>query len=276
MQGAGASAKGYVLLHWPRGHWRVPRTDSAGMPAVLSEAMIAANERGLHVALVEGDDLAVSFNGVFVRTATPKEMAGYLGRVSKGAELEGELDKRITILCCTDGKRDPCCARYGFATFKALRSQADPEEFRILQSTHLGGCRFAASLMVLPQRARYGRLEPRDVPDFLSCLREGKPYLPAYRGNPELDDLGQVAEHAALSHWQNAGFDGKISLTRLSGFEGQNDRAEVLASANTGQLRIELQQSRFPVSTRCSNLKEDAPSDHADRWNVVSVTPLMP
>ncbi|WP_421566492.1 sucrase ferredoxin [Ochrobactrum sp. EDr1-4] len=91
-----------------------------------------------------------------------------LNILATGGDLSGERDERITILRCTDGKQDPCCARYGFATCKTLRDHADAQAFRVLQSTHIGGCRFAASLLVFPHRARYGRLEAKDMPNFSS------------------------------------------------------------------------------------------------------------
>src|SRR5690606_40962242 len=37
-----------------------------------------------------------------------------------GRVFSGTPDERTTILCCTDSRRDACCARYGFSTYKAL------------------------------------------------------------------------------------------------------------------------------------------------------------
>lgn len=55
--GLGPSSKSYVLLHWPRGEWRVPRIKSHNMPEGLGQAILAANAAGIHVALVDGDDV---------------------------------------------------------------------------------------------------------------------------------------------------------------------------------------------------------------------------
>ncbi|WP_343314007.1 sucrase ferredoxin [Brucella sp. BE17] len=243
------------------------------MPEELSEAIMTANQAGIHVALVEGDEIALSCETVMLRTATTEILTDQLLMLAAGEKLCGERDERITILCCTDGKQDPCCARYGFATWKALHDHADPEAFRVLQSTHIGGCRFAASLLVLPQRARYGRLEPQDVPDFLSCLNKGIPFLPAYRGNPELDAIEQVAEYAALSFWNNIGVQEKITLGQKSDEVSERD-VEIIASTESQRLLIRLRLDHFDVNTRCNTLKPDGQTDQVGRWSAVSVTPL--
>jgi len=273
MPGVGGTAPRYALLHWPRRHWRVPRTNAFDMPEALSQAMITANQAGIHVALVEGDEIALSCDNIILRTATTDILTEQLLVLASGGELCGERDERITILCCTDGKQDPCCARYGFATWKALRDQADPTVFRVLQSTHIGGCRFAASLLVLPQRARYGRLEPKDVSDFLSCLSKGVPFLPAYRGNPEIDALEQVAEHAALSFWNDIGPQEKVVLELKAGNTNEIE-AEIIASTQSQQLLIQLRLDQFDVNTRCSTLEPDGDRDQVERWIAVSITPL--
>lgn len=274
MPGAGEAAGRYVLLHWPRGHWRVPRTTALGMDDVVAKAIMAANLAGIHVALVDGDDIAFSANGSIIRSASPADIAGHLMRLAAGEVLSGERDDRITILCCTDSKHDPCCARYGFSTWKALRAHANPAIFRVLQSTHIGGCRFAASILVLPVRARYGRLEPKDVPDFLASLQGNVPYLPAYRGNPQLDAVSQVAEHAALTFWKDHGATGEVLLDHRSGGEAEGE-VEIVASLATRRLLIRLKAEKFEVNTRCSSLKAGSKSDQVACWRAVSLQPLV-
>ncbi len=275
MTGAGEAAAGYVLLHWPRAHWRVPRIAAFGMPADLSAAIVAAHGAGLHVALVDGDQIALSFGPDVLQPASPAEAAAAILRLSRGEALAPGAtlthDPRLTILCCTDGKMDPCCARYGFATWKALRAAADPARFRVLQSTHIGGCRFAASLLVLPERARYGRLEPAQVPDFLAALASGQPYLPAWRGDARLDPAAQVADHAAREH---AARLGEALVTPPEAFAANGDEAVFRAALQSGPVEIRLREAVFPVNTRCKTLSEDVPSETTNRWVLTSLDRL--
>lgn len=267
MIGAGAAAARYALLHWPRARWRVPRHLSTGLDERLSSAMIAANEVGINVTLVDGDDIALSCDAEVLLHATMNDAATALERLANGGALGGQSDDRITVLCCTDGKQDPCCARYGNATWKALRAAADPSVFRILQSTHIGGCRFAASLLVLPDRARYGRLSPDQVEPFLQAIRNGEIYVPCYRGNPMLDPIAQVAELAALTHAEQTGQSAKIALKRIGVSE---TAATFIAEWSASRLRIQLVRRSYPVNTRCQTL-EAGPLTSAERWNVVAV-----
>lgn len=271
LAGAGSAAKRYILLHWPRAHWRVPRTQSYAMPSMLADAITTANAAGLHVALVDGDDIALSCDNINIAQIEPQKAAQLICELAAGNMLEGERDNRITIVCCTDAKQDPCCARYGFATWKALKAQADPQHFRILQSTHLGGCRFAASVIVLPQRARYSRLQPENIASFLEHIKNGKPYLPAYRGNPILDTLSQVAEYAALTWAQEKGLHGSVSFPHPL-TEPQDGTNITVDTAIAGyMLEISLRKTGFPVNTRCVTLKDKSDPTQIMRWVAVSV-----
>ncbi|MDQ0996122.1 hypothetical protein QFZ34_001299 [Phyllobacterium ifriqiyense] len=243
------------------------------MPEILSEAITIANAAGIHVALVDGDEISFSYDGRSQRFATPETSASQLLNIAAGGTFDGEIDDRLAILCCTDSKQDPCCARYGFATWKALKELADPRRFRVLQSTHLGGCRFAASLLVLPLRQRYGRLEPRNVPDFLESISRGVPFLPAYRGNPTLDPAAQVAEHAALSFAALQGIAADVGLYENAVPARATGEALFMATVSSLSVRIRLEQLRYEVNTRCSTIKAGS-GETADRWRVVSVEPL--
>lgn len=271
LAGTGSAAKRYILLHWPRAYWRVPRTQSYAMPPELADAITTANAAGLHVALVDGDDIALSCDNINITQIDPQKAAQLICELAAGAMLKGEPDNRITIVCCTDAKQDPCCARYGFATWKALKAQADPQYFRVLQSTHLGGCRFAASVIVLPQRARYSRLQPENIVSFLEHIKNGKPFLPAYRGNPELDALLQVAEHATLTWAQSKGVSGDVSFP-LPPVEPFDSKSITIDTEITGyMLEISLQKTSFPLNTRCITLKNESDPTQIMRWSAVDI-----
>ncbi len=64
------------------------------------------------------------------------------------------------VLVCTHGRRDPCCARLGVPVFRELAKDLHRDHpSRVLQTTHLGGHRFAATLVLLPHAYTYGRLD---------------------------------------------------------------------------------------------------------------------
>jgi len=96
------------------------------------------------------------------------------------------------VLVCTHGKRDRCCARMGFAL--AERLATEPGLF-VLQSSHLGGHRFAAVVLTLPDAVTYGHMDSSDSDGLAQAIREKRLYDPArFRGITGYDEPTQVAD----------------------------------------------------------------------------------
>ena len=84
-------------------------------------------------------------------------------------ELEGRDDEvRVSwsphaaplVLVCTHGRRDVCCARLGVPIATALADElADEATPVVWQTSHVGGHRFAANIVLLPHGYHFGRLE---------------------------------------------------------------------------------------------------------------------
>ena len=106
---------------------------------------------------------------------------------ASGTFLHGEP----LILICTNGKRDRCCAREGPALYQAIADIAGDEAW---QCTHLGGHRFAPTLVTLPDGAYYGRLTPAEAKPFVKSYEQGDLFLEKLRGRCIYDPLGQAAE----------------------------------------------------------------------------------
>lgn len=95
---------------------------------------------------------------------------------SKGAEYSEPL-----FLTCTNGRRDACCAKWGREMASAMAEAAGDMAW---QTTHLGGHRFAPTLLVLPHGSQYGWLEPDDASPLVDAHRSGSLYrLDRYRGH---------------------------------------------------------------------------------------------
>lgn len=260
MDGLGDAPQRVLMLAWPRGKWRVPRWESVGMSPALSSALHAAAHAGLHVALVDKVEAPGSLatlhalpENVRADFSTEAGLIEAICAFAAGGSFGGVRDPRTTILCCTDSRRDPCCARYGFATYKALVAVADPARFHIVQATHIGGCRFAASLLVMPQRHRYGRLTAELVPDFLAALDRGDLFLPHYKGRDGLAEPAQVAELAALRWAAERGLSlsgidvsGSVPATAEPGH-----RLALGADFDGVRLDISLTARSFPVQSSC-------------------------
>lgn len=83
------------------------------------------------------------------------------------------------LLVCTNGAVDRCCALAGRPLVAAL---AERHPDLVWESTHLGGCRFAANLLVLPSGHMHGRLTPEDGLAVVEAALAGRVDPTGWRG----------------------------------------------------------------------------------------------
>lgn len=111
------------------------------------------------------------------------------------AHYQTHLTHEPQLMVCTNGKRDVCCSRHGLALLRALAAQADAQDgLSVWETTHLGGHRFAATLLTLPHGVNYGRINSEDVPQLLAHLEKRTLWLEKLRGRVCYDPVTQVAE----------------------------------------------------------------------------------
>jgi (2Fe-2S) ferredoxin len=92
---------------------------------------------------------------------------------------------------CTHGKRDACCAANGRPVHRALSHLAPG---RAWESTHLGGHRFSANVLVLPEGLLYGRVDHDNVSGLVAAHTNGAIVPALWRGRSTLPQPAQAAE----------------------------------------------------------------------------------
>jgi len=95
-------------------------------------------------------------------------------------------------IVCTNGKKDKCCAKFGFPVFKFIENH--DKAVTVFESTHVGGDRFAANAVCLPMGIYYGRVMVEDVDAILEATEQGQIYYPNYRGISTRSFLYQSVE----------------------------------------------------------------------------------
>jgi len=94
-------------------------------------------------------------------------------------------------LVCVHGRRDRCCALHGSAVFRAVQARG----VDVWQTSHLGGHRFAACALWLPDGLMYGRLRAEDAGAFVAARQAGEiGELSSFRGRCGYDRPTQAAE----------------------------------------------------------------------------------
>ncbi|MFI9274751.1 sucrase ferredoxin [Kitasatospora sp. NPDC052896] len=96
-------------------------------------------------------------------------------------------------LVCTNGRRDRCCALLGRPLAAELAAAGHSEVWEV---THLGGHRFAPTMLVLPYGYAYGRLGEAAAKEVLAATAAGHTVPQWSRGRSCWDRPGQAAEQA--------------------------------------------------------------------------------
>jgi len=270
LAGWGAHAARNVLIRWPKGRWRHSLRLAGGMDPALEAAIERVVAAGWRVNLIDrkGDEDSEARVFVFPQAVAldvpPDDLPGFLDALARDGFVPGSLPTRPVetplILCCTHGRHDACCAKWGFAAYKALAAEAGRRgDFDVWEVTHLGGCRLSAGVLVLPALRKYGRLRPADAAPLLAAEAQGRPYLPRYRGAAHLDPPAQVAEVAGLQHLAEIGLHGTAGVTK----EAPN-RYAVRVSGGTALMQTVPEEVRSYGA--CADLKAAEPLESKTVW----------
>jgi hypothetical protein len=152
-----------------------------------------------------------------------------------------------TYLVCTNGARDPCCAIRGPAVAGAL---AHARPGRVYECSHLGGHRFAANLLVLPDGLCFGRLDVRSALALVEELEAGRLPLEHLRGRSTLAPEQQAAEILVRR---------KLGMTGLDDLAVGEGTTFTLADGRHGRARLHA-ETLEPRRVSCRDEKVELPT----------------
>src|SRR3954447_23423032 len=98
------------------------------------------------------------------------------------------------VLVCTNGRHDPCCATYGRPLVRALRRSGWAED--VWECSHIGGDRWAANVVILPDSLYFGHQDEATVTQVLAAHDAGRLELAGFRGR----STSRLVEQAAEQH----------------------------------------------------------------------------
>jgi hypothetical protein len=206
MAGTAVSSKVWLLLEYNQ-PWAAKATSDNNLPQPV-QAWLAEQEAGLNGRLqfikqprgersgwaffvacfADTDSRIYRFDLVDYEDLLELDLpAAVAGEARYAANLTNEQH----LLVCTNGKRDVCCALHGVALLRALAAEGITS---LWETTHLGGHRFAPTLLTLPDGVNYGRLAPHEVPQLLTHLKNDTLWLEKLRGRVCYAPVVQVAE----------------------------------------------------------------------------------
>jgi hypothetical protein len=228
--GTAPTETAYLLVEHP-GPWgrkalaesRLPepvRTHLAGLPGVRVQLIRrhgGETSRGVRVfhAGAAGDRFDV-------RTAVLPDADALL---DLDVERDLEAHDAPLWLVCTNGRRDRCCAEIGRPIAAALAGRWPEATW---ETTHLGGHRFAGTLLALPSGHTLGRLDPTSAVEACAALERGEVPIALSRGRAGLASPEQVRELHLL-----AGGDPDVEVVEVPGPPRRASCADLLEKPTT-------------------------------------------
>ncbi|HZX14725.1 MAG TPA: sucrase ferredoxin [Thermodesulfobacteriota bacterium] len=163
------------------------------------------------------------------------------------------LRKDPLILVCAHGTHDTCCGKFGVPVYmEALKYESG---FMTWKCTHLGGHRFAANFLFLPQGIYYGRVRESDADDLIKEYQSQRIYLENYRGRSCYSNEAQAAEYFLRM---------KTGTKEISAFrikktkkDGDNSTIEFLSLTNGKIYIIHIQTDKNAISSYTSCKDKD-------------------
>jgi hypothetical protein len=207
--GTASTVRAFLLVEHT-GPWGADAMLDARLPDGLGEAVTrAARAARVRPLLIRRPDRTAEPDGTrvfaaFTGPARPWLETGVLDDPGRLLDLDlvalGEgrspgltpYDGRL-LCVCTHGKHDACCAERGRPVAAALAAERPDETWEV---SHIGGDRFAANLLVLPDGLYYGRTDPGSALRIAREHDSGRLELDHLRGRSSYAMPVQAAEIA--------------------------------------------------------------------------------
>ena len=207
MASAPEASRAWLLIEHP-GPWPHEPADAV-LPAPLRAAVSAAVGLGIRVQMIRRPGSRGAGDGVFAGWTAGSEpwlRRGSSSSVAEELDLEGlaagkpllfgePVDEPV-FLVCAHAQRNACCARFGGPLAQALAARYPGQVF---QTTHVGGHRFAANLVILPHGLYYGPVGLDAAIAAIGAYERGAVTAGRYRGRAGQPRPAQEAEHEVLT-----------------------------------------------------------------------------
>lgn len=226
--GTASTGEVWLLLEYPSAWGSKPLEESALPAAVKSRlASLLKTIPRSRILFVKQQSRRGEFLSLFVvrareqsQHATQLKLKQYkdlldfdLAAIAAGdAAAGGERVLDPLFLVCTHGRRDKCCAKYGYPLYKRMREGTAGAN--VWQSSHVGGDRFAANMVCFPHGLYYARVDAESGARIVEEYGRSRIVLENYRGRVCYSNQLQAAEFFAR---RESGLAGLADLFHAGG-----------------------------------------------------------
>lgn len=248
--GTASTVARWLLIEQP-GPWGRDAFTQSGLPRMVADDLAAdARRAGFRPLLVRRPAGAAARDRAAFLVAThadsrraervwfrdPEELLDLdLPSFTRGEPVGDPISDPL-VLVCTNGRHDSCCAVEGRPVVEAAAAVLGDA---VWECSHVGGDRFAANVVWLPEGIYYGRVRPQEVPELAAGMAAGRLSLPHLRGRVPYPFAVQAGE--ALLR-RELGADGLDEFTIVSYRTLTADRIEVIAEVRGQAFRLVVAQ----------------------------------
>ena len=177
-----------------------------------------------------------------------------VAKVVGGEAPAGHVTREPLFLVCTHGRRDKCCAKFGYALYKSLREEVGDS---VWQSSHVGGDRFAANLVCFPHGLFYAHVTEGGGRAIVGEYAEGRLVLDGYRGRTCYGHAVQAGEFFIRQESGLVGL-GELRFLRRERVGEDSWRVEFVAPATrvVYEARVSRRLSEFQNYITCHSTEE--------------------
>jgi hypothetical protein len=169
----------------------------------------------------------------------------------------GVPDADPAYLVCTHSAKDPCCALAGRRVAAALDVLRPG---RVWESSHVGGHRFAANVLTLPDGLLYGRVEPDQAAGIVTATDAGDVVTDLLRGQIGVAPAAQAA--LAFAH-RELGVPSRASLAVLDCPPPEDGQVTVTLRGPAGRVRVVVAvEPSVVVGPSCGDVRSEPGNDY--------------
>lgn len=202
MAGTAPEDTAYLLVEYA-GAWGRKAVKESRLPEEVRDRLEALDARVLLIRRHGGTSgpgvriftVQVTGTGCTVETGLLREATDLLhldlDRLAAGEHLGLTTYDHDLHLVCTNGRRDLCCAELGRPVAAALSARWPEETWEV---THLGGHRFASTMIHFPSALCLGRLDAESAPLAVEEIQAGRHPVGFSRGRVGVSEPAQVAQ----------------------------------------------------------------------------------
>lgn len=217
-----APAARWLLVEQPGGWGRQALRQSQLRSDVSARLLETCAGRGVRIQVIRRPpvrgQLGRRRRWAYVDSAAQPESISWWGEFGEDTELldlsldgsQGSSSTEPILLVCTHARHDACCALYGRPVYSALAKEYPDNTW---ETSHVGGDRFAANLVILPGGLYYGGLDGDSATAVLSTHTAGLIESRYYRGASVHPVPTQAAEQYLRDHLGEHRISALVSLS---------------------------------------------------------------